>query len=204
MKLLCLCLLFATAFAQIQQRCKTTPSLWTALMREINYDARGSEAAFRFARINYDATGQRIKITEYEELESGREEVVYELFLFQEGKYYRAERGGQCAVNELTTPFRPFGIVPQARFMGTEYLGAISGTYGLLVDHFHYTVDRLGGGSYWGSFAPSLSNPSDCYPVLQSYVNEDGPFPTHVNAHFTFLNITATLPDNPFSPPAEC
>ena len=29
--------------------------------------------------------------------------------------------------------------------MGTEYLGAISGTYGLLVDHFHYTVDRLGG-----------------------------------------------------------
>ena len=50
----------------------------------MNYDARGSEAAFRFARINYDADGQRIKITEYEELESGREEVVYELFLFQE------------------------------------------------------------------------------------------------------------------------
>lgn len=50
----------------------------------MNYDARGSEAAYRFARIDYDAVGQRIHILEYEYEANRREEVVDELFLFQE------------------------------------------------------------------------------------------------------------------------
>lgn len=48
-------------------------------------------------------------------------------------------------MNDLTEPFRPIGIVPEAEYVGSEYLGALSGTYGLLVDHFHYRNPRLGG-----------------------------------------------------------
>lgn len=57
---------------------------------KVNYNARGPQVAFRIARIDYNATGQKIHILEYSTEANGRREVADELYLFQKVhiKYY--------------------------------------------------------------------------------------------------------------------
>jgi hypothetical protein len=179
--------------------------MWSAYFREAYYGNTNPDSiSFRFAKIYYDRTGQRIRIKEYEEKVDGNEEGVEELFLFQERVRYRVLRGSPCVKEPLTTEFRPFDVPYFGAYLGINVLGFGPSTlYSLNVDHFR-VQDESGRFKSYQSWAPLDTRAYYCVPVYLSFAEEEGPFPGKYNSNMQIFNISTAVSSVDFERPPQC
>ena len=157
--------------------------------------------------MDYDATNKQIHIMEYERDENAhRRDIFQEWFYFTTHEGYREEYPSKRCL-EATIPsnltFRPIGVLDGARFLGREWIGAEITGLGLEVDQFMAERgDERDRGYYHASFVPAAPQSGAdkvCIPVLESYVNLNGPFPDRHNVHYEFFNISTAIPSNAFT-----
>ncbi|XP_067681315.1 mammalian ependymin-related protein 1-like [Haliotis asinina] len=146
-----------------------------------------------FAHFSYDEDDRRIR--ESEEVDIGSTTDYFDvLYLHNIGKEYRYNyRTKNCTVSDLTRPFIPFGVPPDARFRGEGSIGA-SG----LPDE-HVTAVLFEGEFESNPYAFVVTSP-DCFPIeMDFYSNRTGAIRT------TFYDITIGIHDpSRFIPPPEC
>lgn len=91
------------------------------------------------------------------------------LFFRHQGKEYRLNLvTKKCNVTNLTRPFRPFGLPPDAQFDGAATLGA-PGVPGEFITVENFSGTSRDGGRYFG-----LVTSPDCYPVTANFHSREG------------------------------
>jgi len=178
------------AYAQQPTPCET-PKQWQG--KFIRRDEKMNYT--RYADISYDDTNRRVREVEYIDDTQGK--FFYDvLYLHNINKEYRIDlKSRKCNVSTITRPFRPFGIPPMAKYVGTANIGPVN------IATEHATVimfegeDRQSGDKFFGE----VTTP-DCVPVSNGFFSEKYGF-----EQTNFFDITAGISDpSVFIPPTNC
>jgi hypothetical protein len=116
--ILLLCLV-GIAVAQQPVPC-TSPPQWEGRI----FDSNEQRKAFLHGRLSYDAVYHRTRIVE--SIEQGTEVIGYDILNLFDAKieFVYDLKAGNCTRRAITTPWRDFGILPDARSYGEAYLGS--------------------------------------------------------------------------------
>ncbi|CAH1261897.1 EPDR1 [Branchiostoma lanceolatum] len=181
----------AVAHSQILQPC-SPPPLWEARISRIDPVKQFSERA----KVSYDGANKRVRRIEEVNLLQDKEffDVLY-LHNTEPGTEYRLNlKSKECEKKELTEPWRPFEVPPNATFLGESYIGtgAVPGA-GVLTELWERTFES--GDKFFGAYTVE-----GCIPIQDEfYSNRTGLVTT------LFFDVTGGISDpNVFIPPREC
>ncbi|XP_056883651.1 ependymin-like 1 [Takifugu flavidus] len=187
---LALTALLATCLAQEPHPCRSPP----LLTGELSVSTQ-NEKLWMFARYEYDALGQRIRIMEFGTYEN--KTFTFDALLhFRKGIMYEINRKNKtCKKSPLKTDFQPMSVPKDASLLGQAILGSSSAPgQGLLVNTWMGDLPKTGG-KYLMTFTEF-----GCIPISTAY--QTGKFGWSVTSFFN--NVIGITDPGQLNPPSFC
>jgi len=185
---------FSTVMCQQPKPC-AVPNEWESKLVQFFY----SRNMTTFAKLSYDANGQRMRVAE--ELRTSEKRLFYDvIFLYSEKTMYvikfdSGKKTRTCTKHALTIPFKKSKIPEDAKFVTQSYIGSgASKDTGLLVNLFS-GVDAKTKARYMITVTNEL-----CIPV-----NQVATLPRFGTTLESFYDVVlGNMDPERFIPPPEC